>query len=182
MTDEPALPLDVPPPPAPPPVAWTGGKPSGIRLTREEREVIKAMFLAGCSRAEIERQTKHGRKTIAAVIAADPELVNQLKEARQSRLLVEEHFLHEEREEAIEKKRATGKLSVAEMNSAIMINGILIKDSGGAAPRRVILEADPSLAAAAALFAGAPVKPQSPVHEAEIIEPEQTPPPTTHDH
>jgi len=164
----------LPPPDAARPVAWTGGKPSGERLTREERQHIKDLFVAGCSRLEIEGLTKHGRKTIAAVIASDPELVKQLAETRAARALVEEALLHEERSDAIDKKRVAGKLSVADLNSAIMINGILIKDSGGAAPKRIRLEADPSLVLAAQLFSGANIAVQpttnpAPVQEAEII-------------
>jgi predicted DNA-binding protein YlxM (UPF0122 family) len=164
------LPLDVPPPPPPPPVVWTGGKPSGVRLSRDQRELVKSLFLADCSFSEIAKQTGHGRKTIAAVIAADPELVNQLKEQRLARLLVEDAMLHDDRVEVMDAKRESGKLSVADLNSAIMINGIAMKDAGGAAPRRVILEADPSLAAAAALFAGTPMKATGPVVEAEVVE------------
>jgi hypothetical protein len=162
--------MELPPPAPAVPVAWTGGRPSGERLSREEREHIKALFVAGCSRVEIETLTKHGRKTIAAVIAADPNLVRQLLESRAARAVVEEALLHEERAEVIEAKRKAEKLSVADLTSAIMVNGILIKDSGGAAPKRIRIEADESLLLAAQMFGGPKPAPIQPVQDAEVIE------------
>jgi hypothetical protein len=169
VTTELGFPVDVRE--APPP-AWSGGTHDGSRLPPTERKIILDLMAEGCSDSEIRRRTGHGRNTIAA-IAASPERAAWLKETRQARMLAAEDSMLRERDALIEKLEISGKLKLSDLNSAAMITGIAIKDSGGSAPMRVEVKHEHGFALAAELMAGgarvSAAASFAPVHEAEVV-------------
>lgn len=138
----------------PAPSAWSGGVHSGERLTPDQRAVIRQLWVEGHSKKKIAELTKHSRNTIAEVVAPTAEVEEFLRKSRAARMLLHEEELLRVRDEVIERKYLDGKLSVGDLNSALMIGGIAIKDAGGAAPQRIRVEADPSLLMAAQIFSG----------------------------
>lgn len=161
-----------------PPSAWSGGEHSGERLLPEQRAQIRALWARGWSKLKIAKELKHSRNSIAAVIDEDGEIGAHLRETRATRMMIEEEDLRRQRAEVIEKKADAGKLSVADLNSAMMIAGIGIKDAGGAAPVRVKIDVEHEFHVAAELMAGTqqqsarPFMPP-PVIEAEILPPQE---------
>lgn len=168
--ETPPLDLDVPVS-LPKPSAWSGGKPDGSRLTEEQRAEIYQRHMDGQSTFKIAREMKHGRNTIAALLKPDdPAVGEHLQATRKARQLHEEEDLLRLRREVLEDKAEAGKLSVADLNSAVMIAGIGIKESGGAAPQRIRVEVDVNHHLAAQVFSGQ-FKPAPLVMEAEVIAP-----------
>lgn len=136
-----------------PPPAWSGGVADGSRLRPEERKMILDLMTEGLSDSEIRRRTGHGRNTIAAV-AASPERAAWLKETRAARMLAAEDSLMRERDALIDELVDKGKLKLSDVNSAVMITGIGIKDAGGSAPMRLEVSVEHEFKQAAALMAG----------------------------
>jgi hypothetical protein len=166
-TEQPAL-LEVPAT-LPPATAWSGGVHDGSRLTEDEKFVVRTLWADGLSLREIAKQTKHGRNTIEALIS-NPAYAEELKLTRAHRALVREEILSREQMDVIMEKRDDGKASIADLTNARMVESIVIKEAGGAAPTRIIVEADQTFLQAAALFgAAAPHSPVRPVQEAEIV-------------
>lgn len=159
----------------PPPKAWSGGEHSGERLSAAERKIILDLMAEGESDSEIRRRTGHSRNTIAS-IAASPERAAWLKETRQVRMLAQEDSLMRERTALIEDLEERGKLKLSDLNSAAMITGIAIKDSGGSAPVRVEVNVEHEFKMAAELMtaggfsnAAASFAPPPPAMEAEVV-------------
>lgn len=160
----------------PPPRAWSGGEHSGERLSSAERKLILDLMAEGLSDSEIRRRTGHSRNTIAS-IAASPERAAWLKETRAARMLAEEDSLMRERTALIEDLESRGKLKLSDLNSAMMITGIGIKDAGGSAPVRIEVGVEHSFKDAAGLMAGVPLAQGkeraasafAPVQEAEVV-------------
>lgn len=158
----------------PPPRAWSGGEHDGTRLSSTERKLILDLMAEGDSDSEIRRKTGHSRNTIAA-ISASPERAAWLQETRKARMLAEEDSLMRERTALIEDLEMKGKLKLSDINSAVMITGIGIKDAGGSAPVRMEVKVDHEFSLAAELMAGGggtrvnAAAAFAPVHEAEIV-------------
>lgn len=158
----------------PKPSAWSGGGHSGERLTVEQRAQIRALWARGMSKLAISKELKHSRNTIAEVIDENGEIGAHLRETRATRMLVEEEDLRRMRAEVLEDLAEKDKLKVADLNSAMMIGSIAIKDAGGSAPVRVKVEVEHEFKMAAELMAGgtkakaAPFMP-APVMEAEVV-------------
>lgn len=158
----------IPPPPNP----WQGGQHDGSRLSLTEQTLIRDLFMEGASISEIRVKTGHSRNTISKLLAT-PQMAAQLRELRAARLLLEEEALMRERADVIETLADKGKLKLSDLNSALMITGIGIKDAGGAAPQRLEVKVEHGLSAAAELMASsgrrtAPFMP-TPVQEAELV-------------
>lgn len=158
-----------------PPPAWSGGVHDGSRLPPTERKIILDLMAEGLSDSEIRRRTGHGRNTIAA-IAASPERAAWLKETRQARMLAAEDSLMRERDALMDDLHDKGKLKLSDINSAVMITGIGIKDSGGSAPVRVEVSVEHEFKMAAELMtaggftnAAASFAPPPPAMEAEMV-------------
>ncbi len=154
------------------PSAWSGGEHDGSRLTPEHRAQIRALWAQGMSKLKISQELKHSRNTIAEVIDEDGEIGAHLRETRATRMLVEEEDLRRMRAEVIEEQAEKGKLKIGDLNSAMMIGSIAIKDAGGSAPQRIEVSVEHEFKAAAELMAGsASRQPVSfaPVMEAEIV-------------
>lgn len=151
--------------------AWSGGEHDGSRLTPEQRAKIRALWAHGFSKLAISKELKHSRNTIFEVIDENGEIGAHLRETRATRMLVEEEDLRRMRAEVIEDKADKGKLSVGDLNSAMMIGSIAIKDAGGSAPQRIEVSVEHEFHAAAALMTGGARQPVSfaPVMEAEIV-------------
>lgn len=155
------------------PAAWSGGEHDGTRLTPEQRAQIYQYHLDGWSTFKIARELGHSRNTITALLKPDdPMTAEHLQGTRKARQLHLEHDLMLLRAEIMEEKAKDKKLSVADVTAAIMVAGVGIKESGGSAPQRIRVEADPSLLMAAQIFSGQ-FKPvlTAPVMEAEVITP-----------
>lgn len=152
------------------PDAWPGGIHSGERLTPDQRAEIYQRNMDGQSTFKIAAEMKVGRNTIAALLKPDdPAVTEHLQATRKARQLQEEDDLLRLRGEVMAEKAEAGKLSVGDLNSAVMIAGIGIKESGGAAPVRIRVEADPSLIMAAQIFSGQFKPVAAPVVDVEEI-------------
>lgn len=157
------------------PSAWSGGVHTGERLGAEQRAAIRDLWGRGWSKKKIAEELGHSRNTVAEIIDEDGEVGAHLRETRQTRQLVEEEELRRVRAEVIEQKQEEGKLSVADLNSALLIAGVGIRDAGGSAPQRVEVRVEHEFHAAAALMAGSaqPVARAAasfaPVIEAEVV-------------
>lgn len=152
MSDE--LPMEVPVS-LPKPSVWKGGVHDASRLTPAQRADIYDRHLNGDSTFKIARELGHSRNTIAALVRTDdPAVAEHLQSTRKARQLQEEDDLLRLRAEVMASKAEANKLSVGDLNSAVMIAGIGIKESGGAAPQRIRVEADESLLLAAQMFSG----------------------------
>lgn len=163
----PMLPMDVPVS-LPKPSAWTGGDRTGERLTPEQRAEIYQRHMDGQSTFKIAREMKHSRNTIAALLKPDdPAVGEHLQATRKARMLHEEDDILRLRREVMEDKAEAKKLSVSDLTGAAMVASIAIKESGGAAPQRIRVEADPSLIMAAQIFSGQ-FKPASPVIDVPV--------------
>lgn len=138
----------------PKPSAWSGGQHSGERLTPVQRAEIRALWSQGFSKKKISEQLKHSRNTIAEVIDEDGEIGAHLRETRATRMLVEEEDLRRQRAEVMETLADGNKLKVGDLNSAMMISSIAIKDAGGSAPQRIEVSVEHEFHAAAALMNG----------------------------
>ena len=158
---------------------WSGGEHSGERLPESERQKILSLYAQNWSAKKIAEETHHSRNTIAAILAT-PENAARLRETRAARHLVAEDLLLRDRDEVIERLSALGKLKLSDINSALMIGGIAIKDAGGAAPLRIEVNVEHEFKAAASLMAGSSVNVSfataPPVLEAELILPEDPKP------
>jgi len=156
------------------PNPWKGGVHSGVRLTPEQRNQVMELLAENLSDSEISKRLGHSRNTIAA-LAADPARAAWLKEHRAARLLAAEDSLLRSRTELIGELEDTGKLKVADLNSALMITGIGIKDAGGSAPQRLEVTVEHEFSVAAQLMAGGqdrqPVSfaPSPDIIEAELV-------------
>lgn len=157
------------------PSAWSGGVHDGSRITAEERAEIRQLWVDGHSKKKIAELTRHSRNTIAAAVAPTEEVAEHLRKTRAARMLLHEEELLRVRDEVIEEKYNAGKLSIGDLNSALMIGGIAIKDAGGAAPMKMELKVEHEFSMAASLMAGmpgmkpsAPFAPPPPVLEAEF--------------
>jgi hypothetical protein len=181
MTDETTtttteLGMDVPVKPLLP-SGWSGGTHSGERLPEVERQKILELYAQNWSAKKIAEETKHSRNTIAAILAT-PDNAARLRETRAARHLVAEDLLMRDRDEVMEKLSASGKLKLSDINSALMIGGIAIKDAGGAAPLRIEVSVEHEFKAAAELMAGSAVQSGAafaltpPILEAELIDPQ----------
>jgi hypothetical protein len=165
------------------PKAWSGGEHDGSRLTPEQRAQIRALWGQGLSKLKISQQLHHSRNTIAEVIDEDGQIGAHLRETRATRMLVEEEDLRRMRAEVMEDKAAVGKLSVGDLNSAMMIGSIAIKDAGGSAPQRIEVSVEHEFKAAAELMSGGGMRqpvsfaPAPDFIEAEIIPNTPTPSP-----
>lgn len=181
-TEQPDLPMDVPVSLPKPGTAWSGGEHDGSRLKPEQRAEIYQRHMDGQSTLKISKEMKVSRNTIDALVKPDdPQVAEHLQSTRKARLLAKEDELMRIRDEVMEEKAkmGMGKLSIGDLNSALMINGIGIKESGGAAPQRIRVEADPSLIMAAQIFSGQfkpalalpepAVRVPAPVMEAEVV-------------
>ena len=188
MTDQPPLPLTLPngeplPVTLQKPKAWSGGEHDGSRLTPEQRAQIRALWGQGLSKLKISQQLHHSRNTIAEVIDEDGQIGAHLRETRATRMLVEEEDLRRMRAEVMEDRAAVGKLSVGDLNSAMMIGSIAIKDAGGSAPQRIEVSVEHEFKAAAELMSGGGMRqpvsfaPAPDFIEAEIIPNTPTPSP-----
>jgi hypothetical protein len=145
----------------PKPSAWSGGEHSGERLTQEQRAQIRDLWTRGYSKLKISKELQHSRNTIAEVIDQDGEIGAHLRETRATRMLVEEEDLRRQRAEVMEEKADAGKLSVGDLNSAMMISSIAIKDAGGSAPQRIEVSVEHEFHAAATLMNGGARQPVS---------------------
>lgn len=132
--------------------AWPGGEHDGSRLTLEQRAEIRQLWVEGHSRKKIAEMTKHSRNTVREVIAPTSEVAEHLRSTRASRMLIEEEDMLRLRSELIEAKG--DKVSIGDVNSALMIGGIAIKDAGGAAPLKVEMKIEHEFHMAAGLMAG----------------------------
>jgi AraC-like DNA-binding protein len=156
------------------PSGWSGGEHSGERLPESERQRILELYAQNWSAKKIAEETKHSRNTIAAILAT-PDNAARLRETRAARHLVAEDLLMRDRDDLLETLSKSGKLKLSDINSALMIGGIAIKDAGGAAPMRIEVSVEHEFKAAAKLMAGstvhvaAPFAPVPPVIEAELI-------------
>lgn len=171
---QPGLPLDVP---VSLPIisAWPGGEHDGSRLTSEQRSEIRQLWVEGHSRKKIAEMTKHSRNTVREVIAPSAEVAEHLRNSRAARMLIEEEDMLRLRSELIEAKG--DKVSISDVNSALMIGGIAIKDAGGAAPLKVEMKIEHEFHMAAGLMAGGLVEqkavvfaPAPPVLEVEYAD------------
>lgn len=153
------------------PSAWSGGEHDGTRLTAEQRAQIRSRWAQGCSKLAISKELKHSRNTIAEVIDEDGDIGAHLRETRATRMLVEEEDLRRMRAEVMETLHDKDKLKVGDLNSAMMIGSIAIKDAGGSAPQRIEVSVEHEFHAAAALMTGGTRQPVSfaPVMEAEVV-------------
>lgn len=154
------------------PSAWSGGDHDGSRLTVEQRAQIRALWAQGRSKLAISKELKHSRNTIAEVIDEDGEIGAHLRETRATRMLVEEEDLRRMRAEVMEDLHDKDKLKVGDLNSAMMIGSIAIKDAGGSAPQRIEVSVEHEFHVAAALMTGAATRQPvsfAPVVEAEIV-------------
>lgn len=153
------------------PSAWSGGEHDGSRLTAEQRASIRALWAQGLSKLAISKQLGHSRNTIAEVIDENGEIGAHLRETRATRMLVEEEDLRRMRAEVIEDLADNKKLKVGDLNSAMMIGSIAIKDAGGSAPQRIEVSVEHEFKAAAELMTGGARQPVSfaPVMEAELV-------------
>lgn len=154
------------------PSAWSGGEHDGSRLTGEQRAQIRALWAQGLSKRAISVELKHSRNTIAEVVDEDGEIGAHLRETRATRMLVEEEDLRRMRAEVIEEQADKGKLKIGDLNSAMMIGSIAIKDAGGSAPQRIEVSVEHEFKAAAELMAGSAARQPvsfAPVMEAEIV-------------
>jgi len=145
----------------PKPSAWSGGEHSGERLTQDQRAQIRDLWTRGYSKLKISKELGHSRNTIAEVIDQDGEIGAHLRETRATRMLVEEEDLRRQRAEVMEDKADAGKLSVGDLNSAMMISSIAIKDAGGSAPQRIEVSVEHEFHAAATLMNGGARQPVS---------------------
>ena len=152
---------------------WPGGEHDGSRLTQAHRAEIRRLWVDGHSRKKIAEMTKHSRNTVREVIAPTPEVAEHLRGTRAARMLIEEEDMLRLRSELIEAKG--DKVSIGDVNSALMIGGIAIKDAGGAAPQRIEVKIEHGFSAAATLMAGAAkalpsaFAPAAPVMDAEEV-------------
>lgn len=154
------------------PSAWSGGEHDGSRLTVEQRASIRALWAQGKSKLAISKELKHSRNTIAEVIDEDGEIGAHLRETRATRMLVEEEDLRRMRAEVMEDLADSKKLKMGDLNSAMMIGSIAIKDAGGSAPQRIEVSVEHEFHVAAALMTGAATRQPvsfAPVMEAEIV-------------
>ena len=153
------------------PSAWSGGEHDGSRLTPEQRASIRALWAQGLSKLAISKQLGHSRNTIAEVIDENGEIGAHLRETRATRMLVEEEEFRRQRAEVLEDLEATGKRKMSDLNSALMIASIAIKDAGGSAPQRIEVSVEHEFKAAAELMTGGARQPVSfaPVMEAELV-------------
>ena len=157
-----------------PPGAWSGGVHDGSRLPETERKKILDLMVEGLSDSEIRRRTGHGRNTIAAV-AASPERAAWLKETRAARMLSAEDSLMRERLELIDELVDAGKLKLSDVNSALMITGIGVKDAGGSAPVRMEVKVEHEFRQAAELMAGGTRVSAASVFAPVVVEAEMVP-------
>lgn len=217
MSDEPHLPMDLPPPSPPMALPPHGGTHTGERLPKEKVAEIRKLYAEGSNPhaiakkvgstwkvvaalccperlhqkatpeqiAEVRRLRDEGAdfsdiademglklRVVVAIAASDSEIVQRLQATRSNRALVFEAVALEATTKTIETRLASGKASVAEMSNAAMIANTMVRDTVGAAPIRVRLEADENVMAAMSLFGGGGAKPlpvKSEVIEAELI-------------
>jgi hypothetical protein len=90
-------------------------------------------------------------------------------------MLVEEEDLRRMRAEVIEDQSDKGKLKIGDLNSAMMIGSIAIKDAGGSAPQRLEVTVEHEFKAAAELMTGSASR--QPVSFAPVLEAELVPVP-----
>jgi hypothetical protein len=157
------------------PSAWSGGEHDGSRLLPEQRAQIRALWAQGKSKLAISKELQHSRNTIAEVIDEDGAIGAHLRETRATRMLVEEEDLRRLRAEVIEDQSGKGKLKIGDLNSAMMIGSIAIKDAGGSAPQRLEVTVEHEFKAAAELMTGSAAR--QPVSFAPVLEAELVPVP-----
>lgn len=123
-------------------------------LTPDQVQRIRNMHTTGAPFKTIAAETGIPLTRIHAVIAAQSEAVQALQQSRGPRAVVAEAIAMEATLEAIQRRTDEGKLTVAESANLLMILNGMSRDTIGAAPIRVRLEADEGVLAAAAIFGG----------------------------
>lgn len=142
------------------------------QATLEQIAEVRRLRDEGVDFLQIAEEMDMKLQAVTAIAMSDSEVVMELQRTRAARALVFEAVGIEATQSAIERRWKEGKLSVAEGSNATMIANTMVRDTIGAAPIRVRIEADEHVLAAMTLFGGGgkalPVK-SGAVHEAEIL-------------
>lgn len=141
-------------------------------VTPEQAEEVRRLRTSGMDFIDIAAAMELKLRTIRLIAQNDPQITAKLQETRASRALILEAVAIEASHHALESRLKSGKLTVAEASNMTMIANTMVRDTVGAAPIRVRLEADENVMAAMSLFGGGGAKPlpvKSEVIEAELI-------------
>jgi hypothetical protein len=136
-------------------------------VTLEQRAEVVSMLMANQGFDDVVKATGLSLRTVAAIAKNDPAVVMELQKSRGHRAVVAEAIVMEGLLDTAEKRLESGKATMAELANALMVINGMARDTLGAAPIRVSVEADESLMAAMQMFGGG-MQPM-PVVEAEVV-------------
>lgn len=141
------------------------------RATPEQIQAVRRLRDEGADFQDIADEMGLKLRVVTAIAMSDSDVVKALQETRASRALVLEAVSMEATTRAIESRLESGKLTVAEVANATMIANTMVRDTIGAAPIRVRIEADENVMAAMNLFGGGAkmLPPKAEIIEAEMI-------------
>jgi plasmid maintenance system antidote protein VapI len=141
-------------------------------VTPNQADEVRRLRETGMDFIDIATTLKMELRKVRLIAQSDAQIITKLQESRAARALVLEAVSMEASHQALETRLKSGKLTVAEAANLTMIANGMVRDTVGAAPIRVRLEADEHVMAAMSLFGGGAAKPvpaKTEVIDAEVI-------------
>lgn len=149
----------------------------GVSL--EQISEVKALLHAGSGAAQAAKETGLSLRQVAAIIASDGELAKAAKTTRGVRAIAAETVAMESLLDTIEKRQASGKMTIAEGANALLVLNNMVKDAVGAVATKIEVDVNHKHEASSALMAslvhgGATIeipKPPAPIIDVETVNP-----------